>query len=218
MVSFTRDDLSSRGAPAAHDRIDDADDVALFGDVVHAHDVDSGGRGQRDRRRRAERAPVDVAPEQPADRRLARRTDQRRKAQRDEPRQRAEQAEIVFRRLPKADARIEDDVLGRQSGAHAAFGRRRQAAQHLIDHVAFVDRDAFVVHRDDRRAGGRAGIDQFVARAPDRIEQIAAGGVRAPKDAGLERVDRHDRPASTARTASIAGTSRAVSVSASIGW
>ena len=39
---------------------------------------------------------------------------------------------------------------------------------------------------------GRGG-DQLVGRAPDRVEQVAAGGVRGAEDLGLERVDRDDR-------------------------
>jgi hypothetical protein len=102
--------------------------------------------------------------------------------------------QIVFGRLAEADARIEDHVLGRNARAHAAFGRRATASTRgSVDDVALVDRAALVVH--DRRPAMRSHAASINARrrAPDRIEQIAAGRVRRAVDVGFERVDRDDR-------------------------
>src|SRR5665213_2286866 len=106
---------------------------------------------------------------------------------------RAEHYQIVFRQLAEADAGIEDDVFGRDPGTYAARGGVVEVREHFVDDVALVDGHRFVVHDDERCAGVDAGLDHVVARAPDRVEDVAAGCVRGAKDAGFEGVDRDDR-------------------------
>jgi len=95
--------------------------------------------------------------------------------------------------FPEPDAGVEHDVLGRDAGGDAPVRGVVQKRQHLVDHVAFVHRDGLIVHHHDRRRGLDAGGDQIGGRTPDRVEQIAAGGVRVTKDLRLERIDRDDR-------------------------
>src|SRR5206468_11935820 len=97
----------------------DFERVDRFTHIVGSNDF----RAARDRSQRgcdaARRTLAGVAAGERADGRLARQSDHHRIAQRDDLGKPAEQSEIMFHRLAKAKARIDDDAVASNTGGLA---------------------------------------------------------------------------------------------------
>ena len=93
-------------------------------------------------------------------------------------------------RLPETDARVDDQIAGRDPGPLGAPDRRTQVFDDFPHHVV-VARFHAVVHYEQRHAGaGRELRHRRVgADTPDVVEQMGAGGQRRLGHDGLRRVD-----------------------------
>ena len=166
------------GAPAAHDRVGHGRHVTHLRDVVHAHDSMPAATAsatvaavrKRARRRRARsvcRAST-CATCRPASENRARPGGRARRA-----------APDLLRRLAEADAGVENDAFGRDPRAHRPLGRAASDASVSSTTSRYVF--ATVVHDDDGCGRCRREFEERRVEPPDRIENVAACGVRRRK-------------------------------------
>ncbi len=96
--------------------------------------------------------------------------------------------------LPETEARVEDQVLRRHSGAHGPLNGGSQIAQQL-SHQIPVTRLGSVVHQDERHVplGGEAGHRVVRGDAPDVVEERRARVEGGCRDRRLGSVDANRR-------------------------
>ena len=94
-------------------RLPDREGVACRRDVVHAHDAGAALHGGQRRRQRGRQAVAHRAAGEAAEDGLARQPDQQGPRQPAQPSQAGQQAPAVLVRLAEAEARVQDDALGR---------------------------------------------------------------------------------------------------------
>ena len=95
----------------------------------------------------------------------------------------------MFGKFSESDSRIEDHAFRADAGSHGPLRLIVEVAENLVDHVAFVDGDAFVVHDRDRDVAFHHRRQQCVVESPNRVEHISAGTNCGAKNVGFERVD-----------------------------
>ena len=190
------------GAGRTHDRPRDIQRVARRFHVVHAKEP----RATLERRDvRADR-PADAFARlrdagDLADEPLARRADENRISQRDEPRKLGHHRDRRRASLGEPDARIQDDPVWRDAGALRAAGRGAQFRDDFTHGIVAVrgvgvrrhgGNVATRVHQDNPRPRGAADARHRVVepKAGDVVHDRRAGLERRMCDRGLGRIDR----------------------------
>jgi len=108
-----------------------------------------------------------------------------------------EEGEVVVDGLAEADAGIEHDPLGRDTGGEGSVASVGEPVGDLGDHVVVVHRIAhgagrggLLVHQDQRVGRCGDGCHPRIAESGDVVDPRCSGRQRLLRDVGLRGVDR----------------------------
>ena len=140
---------------------------------MDSDDIDAGGDAESSRCERRLEALLGRNPAHDAAQgRFARGAQEDGLAQLAQSRELAQGFQVVLKRLPESEARVDDQVLARDADLRRAIQSGPQVAQQLRHEVGVVRRLA-VVHDDHRDVpfGGQAGHGVVGPDAPDVVEE-----------------------------------------------
>ena len=162
----------------------------MLGDVVHPEHARAAHQRDHVRRQRADEALVRPPPDDPADERLPRETDEDRRAEPAEPIEIPDAGDILPGRLAEADAGVEQNAAERHAGPRGEPQRPLEEPVDVVENVEGGVGRLAVVHDDDARAGlgdhtGHAGV---ALQAPDVVDDAGAEPRRLAGHLGLARV------------------------------